>query len=75
MNVITGIPRSKIPMAFDTDRDAIQTALHEWPHASAQARRPINNTLHLTELECSQALLAEVTVPDRSRPGAGAGSL
>ena len=61
---------SKIPMAFDTDRDAIQTALHMnglTPPAQARVVR-IKNTLHLTELECSEALLAEVTVHDRLTP-------
>jgi hypothetical protein len=61
---------SKIPMAFDTDREAIQTALHMnglTPPAQARVVR-IKNTLRLTELECSEALLAEVTAQDRLTP-------
>jgi len=53
---------SKVPMAFDTDRDAIRTALHMnglTPPAQARVVR-IKNTLLLTELEASESMLAEV---------------
>jgi len=53
---------SKVPMAFDTDREAIRTALRMnglTPPERARVVR-IKNTLLLTEMDASDALLAEV---------------
>jgi len=53
---------SKVPMAFDTDREAIRTALRMnglTPPERARVVR-IKNTLLLTEMDVSDALLAEV---------------
>ena len=64
MNAITsGVPdAAKVPMPFETDRQAIETALGmiglTLPEQARVAR--IKNTLHLTEIDCSEALLAEV---------------
>jgi hypothetical protein len=60
---------SKVPMAFDTDRDAIRTALHMnglTPPAQARVVR-IKNTLLLTELEASESMLADVEANRRLR--------
>jgi len=64
MNAITsGVAEAaKVPMAFDTDRQAIEIALGMiglTPPEQARVVR-IKNTLHLTEIDCSEALLAEV---------------
>jgi hypothetical protein len=63
MNAITsGVPEAgKVPIFFDTDREAIETALGLIgliPPAEARVVR-IKNTLHLTELDASTALLEE----------------
>ena len=53
---------SKVPMAFDTDHEAIRTALRMnglTPPERARVVR-IKNTLLLTEMDASDALLAEV---------------
>ncbi|MBP1778266.1 MAG: hypothetical protein H6Q86_4277 [candidate division NC10 bacterium] len=53
---------SKVPMAFDTDRDAIRTALNMnglTPPEQARVVR-IKNTLLLTEMDASESMLAEV---------------
>jgi hypothetical protein len=58
---------SKIPMAFDTDREAIRTALRMnglTPPEQARVAR-IKNTLLLTEMDVSEALLAEVRAHER----------
>jgi hypothetical protein len=58
---------SKVPMAFDTDRDAIQTALKMnglTPPEQARVVR-IKNTLHLTEIDVSESMLAEVRTHER----------
>ncbi len=58
---------SKVPMAFDTDRQAIETALNMnglTPPDQARVVR-IKNTLHLTELDASESLLPEVAGNDR----------
>jgi len=76
---------SKVPMAFDTDRDAIRTALNMnglTPPDKARVVR-IKNTLHLTEIDVSEAMLPEVKANPRlstaSEPAAmafdGAGDL
>jgi hypothetical protein len=60
---------SKVPMAFDTDRDAIQTALSMnglTPPEQARVAR-IKNTLLLTEMDASEAMLAEVKAHERLR--------
>jgi hypothetical protein len=69
MNVITaGVPEAaRVPMALENDRDAIRVALGMiglTPPEGARVVR-IQNTLHLTEFECSEALLAEVLVHPR----------
>lgn len=58
---------SKVPMAFDTDRDAIQTALNMnglTPPDQARIVR-IKNTLLLTEMDASEVMLAEVAAHER----------
>jgi hypothetical protein len=58
---------SKVPMAFDTDRHAIQTALTMiglMPPEQARVVR-IKNTLLLTEMDVSEAMLAEVKTHER----------
>ena len=72
MNAITsGVAEAaKVPMAFDTDRQAIETALGMiglTPPEQARVVR-IKNTLHLTEIDCSEALLAEVKGHKRLTP-------
>ncbi len=60
---------SKVPMAFDTDRDAIRTALNMnglTPPEEARVVR-IKNTLLLTEMDASDSMLAEVQVNSRLR--------
>jgi len=69
MNAITsGVAEAaKVPMAFDTDRQAIEIALGMiglTPPEQARIVR-IKNTLHLTEIDCSEALLAEVRAHKR----------
>lgn len=64
MNAITsGVPEgAKVPIAFDSDREAIQVALGMiglTPPEQARVIR-IRNTLHLVELDVSEALLPEV---------------
>ena len=72
MNAITsGVAEAaKVPMAFDSDREAIETALGMiglTPPEQARVVR-IKNTLHLTEIDCSEALLAEVKAHKRLTP-------
>jgi hypothetical protein len=72
MNSITSgvVEAAKVPMTFETDREAIQTALGLiglTPPEKARVVR-IKNTLHLTELDCSEALLAEVKGHARLAP-------
>jgi len=74
MNAITsGVPdAAKVPMPFATDREAIETALGMiglTPPEQARVVR-IKNTLALTEIDCSEALLAEVKTHRRLRPEA-----
>jgi hypothetical protein len=69
MNAITsGVPEgAKVPMTFDTDREAIQVALGMiglTPPERARVVR-IKTTLHLTEMDVSEALLQEVKANDR----------
>ena len=69
MNAITsGVPdAAKVPMTFEADREAIQTALGMiglTPPEEARVVR-IKSTLHLTEIDCSEALLAEVRTHPR----------
>jgi hypothetical protein len=64
MNAITsGVAEAaKVPMPFDSDREAIETALGMiglTPPEQARVVR-IKNTLHLTEIDCSEAMLPEV---------------
>jgi hypothetical protein len=72
MNAITsGVPdAARVPMAFDTDREAIETALGmiglTLPEQARVVR--IKNTLALTEIDCSEALLAEVKTHRRLSP-------
>jgi len=63
MNAITsGVSEAaKVPMAFDSDRDAVQTALGMiglTPPEQARVVR-IKNTLHLTEIDVSESMLSE----------------
>jgi hypothetical protein len=58
---------SKVPMAFDADRGAIETALNMnglTPPAQARVVR-IKNTLRLTEMDVSESLLPETKGMDR----------
>ena len=69
MNAITsGVPdAAKVPMAFETDREAIDTALGMvglTPPERARVVR-IKNTLHLTELDVSEVMLPEVKAHPR----------
>ncbi|MEK7204050.1 MAG: [Fe-S]-binding protein, partial [candidate division NC10 bacterium] len=69
MNAITsGVPEgAKVPMTFDTDREAIQVALGMiglTPPERARVVR-IKTTLHLTEMDVSEALLPEVKANER----------
>jgi hypothetical protein len=72
MNAITsGVAEAaKVPMAFDTDRQAIETALGMIGLTTPEQARVvrIKNTLHLTEIDCSEALLAEVKAHKRLTP-------
>jgi hypothetical protein len=72
MNAITsGVAEAaKVPMAFDSDREAIQTALGMiglTPPEEARVVR-IKSTLHLTEVDCSEAMLDEAKAHDRLHP-------
>jgi hypothetical protein len=64
MNCITGISIEKaaVPMHFPTDRQAIQTALGSVGLTPAEKSRivRIKNTLHVDEVEVSEAFLAEL---------------
>ena len=79
MNAITsGVPdAARVPMAFDTDREAIETALGmiglTLPEQARVVR--IKNTLALTEIDCSEALLAEVKTHRRLRPATEPGPI
>jgi len=58
---------SKVPMAFDSDREAIETALNMnglTPPGKARVVR-IKNTLRLTEMDVSESLLSEIEGKDR----------
>ena len=72
MNAITsGVAEAaKVPMAFDTDRQAIEIALGMIGLTTPEQARVvrIKNTLHLTEIDCSEALLAEVKAHKRLTP-------
>ncbi|MCX5735010.1 MAG: lactate racemase domain-containing protein [candidate division NC10 bacterium] len=79
MNAITsGVPDAgKVPMAFETDREAIETALGMiglTPPEQARVVR-IKNTLALTEIDCSEALQAEVKKHRRLSPTAEPGPI
>jgi hypothetical protein len=72
MNAITsGVPEAaKVPLTMENDREAIQTALGMiglTPAEQAKVVR-IKNTLHLTELDCSEAMLADVKAHKRLSP-------
>jgi hypothetical protein len=72
MNAITsGVAEAaKVPMAFDSDREAIEIALGMiglTPSEQARVVR-IRSTLHLTEIDCSEAMLAEAKAHERLRP-------
>ena len=69
MNAITsGVTEAaKVPMAFETDREAIRTSLGMiglTPPEQARVVR-IKNTLHLTEIDVSESMLPEVKTHDR----------
>jgi hypothetical protein len=69
MNAITsGVPEgAKVPMAFDADREAIQVALGMiglTPPEQATVVR-IKDTLHLAEIDVSEAMLPQVKADDR----------
>jgi hypothetical protein len=64
---------SKIPMAFDSDRDAIEAALGMnglTPPERARVVR-IKNTLHLTEMDVSESMLADAEGKSRLATIAG----
>ncbi len=72
MNAITsGVAEAaKVPMAFDSDREAIEVALGMiglTPSEQARVVR-IRSTLHLTEIDCSEVMLGEVQAHERLRP-------
>jgi hypothetical protein len=74
MNAITsGVPdAAKVPMAFETDKEAIETALGMiglTPPEQARVVR-IKNTLLLTEIDCSEAMLPEIKTQKRLHPAA-----
>ena len=58
---------SKVPMAFETDRVAIHTALQMNGLTPAERARVvrIKNTLLITEIEASEALLSEMKANER----------
>jgi hypothetical protein len=69
MNAVTsGVPEAaKVPMALETDREAIEIALKTiglTPSEQATVVR-IKNTLLLTEMDVSEALLSQVKAHDR----------
>jgi hypothetical protein len=69
MNVITaGVPEAaRIPMAFESDLEAIAVALRMigmTPPDGARVVR-IRSTLHCAEFECSEAMLSEVAAHPR----------
>ena len=79
MNAITsGVPDAgRVPMAFETDREAIETALGMiglTPPEQARVVR-IKDTLALTEIDCSEALQAEVKTHRRLSPTAEPGPI
>jgi hypothetical protein len=72
MNAITsGVAEAaKVPMPFETDREAIEVALGMiglTPPEQARVVR-IKNTLQLTEIDCSEAMLSEVKAHKRLSP-------
>ena len=72
MNAITsGVPEAaKVPLTMENDREAIQTALGMIglvPVEKARVVR-IKNTLHLTELDCSEVMLPDVKAHKRLSP-------
>jgi hypothetical protein len=72
MNAITsGVAEAaKVPMPFETDRQAIETALGMIGLTPPEAARVvrIKNTLLLTEMDVSEAMLPEVKANDRLSP-------
>jgi len=75
MNAITsGVPEgAKVPMAFDGDREAIQVALGMiglTPPEQASVVR-IKDTLHLAEIDVSEAMLPQVKADDRLSVASG----
>jgi hypothetical protein len=69
INAITsGVPDgAKVPMAFDTDREAIEVALGMiglTPPEQARIVR-VKNSLHLVEMDVSEVLLPEVKANER----------
>jgi len=79
MNAITsGVAEAaRVPMAFDTDRKAIDTALGMiglTPPEQARVVR-IKNTLLLTEMDVSEAMLSEVEANERLSPASAPAEL
>jgi hypothetical protein len=70
--VSTFVERSKIPLAFPTDREAIQAAIDTcWQVDAAKLRLAVvPNTLELTELWVSPALLDSSRLPKHVRADA-----
>ncbi|MBI4536847.1 MAG: DUF2088 domain-containing protein [candidate division NC10 bacterium] len=69
MNSITAgvFEAARVPMTFETDREALKTGMGMiglTPPEEARVVR-IKNTLHLTEMDVSEAMLAEVMGNDR----------
>jgi hypothetical protein len=72
MNAITSgvFDAARVPMTFETDREALKTGLGMiglTPPEQARVVR-IKNTLHLTEIDISEAMAAEVKGHDRLSP-------
>lgn len=72
MNAITsGVPdAAKVPITMADDRQAIQTALGMIGLVTVDKAKVvrIKNTLHLTEFDCSEPMLAEVKAHKRLHP-------
>jgi len=51
-----------LPLAFDSDREAVESALNSIGSVEPERARVIRirNTLMLSEIECSEAFLSEI---------------
>ncbi len=79
MNSITSgvFEAARVPMTFDTDQEALKTGMGMiglTPPDEARVVR-IKNTLHLTELDVSEAMLSEVKGNDHLSPASDPAAL